>query len=259
MAVLLGEWLYNLRCALDYAVFATALYDSGTDPPPEQGSLPFPIYTTEQLFVDDHYRLKGLSDYHRDELLEPIQPYHCDDIDASALLCLHRLARNDRHRRLHVLSALPAESNPEVVVHTDKPHTVLISDHGRAVVDESGEAEIAQFLVEPWNDSWRVEVNPHAGLDPEIVDWSQWEFWRGIDYNKRLPMLTFAVECAIAPLEYDCTGWSRRKRLLSESFIAESDDRRQERRTTKPDHISRSLVGEVGVPAPLFAIPLFAG
>ena len=51
MAVLIGEWLYNLRCALDYSVYAAAVCVSGQDPPPGAGQLQFPIYESEAAFL----------------------------------------------------------------------------------------------------------------------------------------------------------------------------------------------------------------
>jgi hypothetical protein len=40
-------------------------------------------------------------------------------------------------------------------------------------------------------------------------------------------MLKVAVESVVVPFEYDCTGDSRKAKLLTESFRAECDARRE--------------------------------
>src|SRR5688572_16488924 len=42
-SLLAGEILFNLRCALDHLVYAWAVADTGSDPPPDAGGLMFPI------------------------------------------------------------------------------------------------------------------------------------------------------------------------------------------------------------------------
>lgn len=223
MAVFMGEWLYNLRCALDYAIYATAICDSGKDPPPGEGSLQFPCYFTEETYRKNENRLKPLSDYHRTEIVEFMQPYRHEDPDTSALGWLHKLARIDRHRRLTFMLGYVAELNPIVAV---PAHCSVKHEPAKRVIID-GEAEIAHFTVSPWQDDWHVQVNPRAGIDPEIGDWAQSTFWSRIRYNERLLMLKVAVESVVVPFEYDCTGDSRKAKLLTESFRAECDARRE--------------------------------
>lgn len=226
MAVYMGEWLYNLRCALDYAVYAAAICDSGKDPPPGQGQLQFPCYFTEKDYRDNEYRLKPLSDYHRTALIEFMQPFKHEDPDASALGWLNKLARIDRHRRLTLMRAYLAEVNP--VVGVPEGCGVTFSDiRERVIVD--GQAEIGHFTITPWEDAWvdRVDVNPRTGLDPEIREWNDSPFWRRVPYNERLLMLRIAAETIVVTLEYDCLGSSRKASMLTDTFRAESDARRK--------------------------------
>src|SRR5699024_5143419 len=44
MSVIFGEWLFNLRSALDSLIWATAVHISRTDPPPKESALQYPIY-----------------------------------------------------------------------------------------------------------------------------------------------------------------------------------------------------------------------
>jgi hypothetical protein len=223
MAVLTGEWFYNLRCALDYAVYATAICDSGKNPPPKDGQLEFPCSFSEDHFAKNEYRLSPLSDYHRDEIVKFMQPYRHPDPDTSALGWLHRLARIDRHRRLTFMLGYVAELSPIVAVHRD--HIVEHEPARRVVID--GEAEIAHFTVSPWVEGLKVQVNPRAGIDPEIGDWAVSPFWARIRYNERLLMLRDAVESVVVMLEYDCLGRSRKAEMLTDTFRAEADARRQ--------------------------------
>lgn len=163
--MLLGEWLYNLRCALDYAVYAAAVWNTGEDPPPKHGQLQFPCSFDERNYRDNEYRLAPLTDYQRTELIEFMQPFRHPDPDTSALGWLHRLARIDRHRRLTVMTAYLAESNPKIGV--PEGCTVKLEFVDRVLV--AGKAELARFTVTPWEPSWKVDVDPRTGLDPEIA------------------------------------------------------------------------------------------
>lgn len=222
MAVFFGEWLYNLRCALDYAVYAAAIYDSRKDPPPNEGVLQFPCYTTESEYRKNEYRIKPLADHHK-PIIELMQPYRHDDPDTSAVGWLNKLARIDRHRRLSVMTAYMAELNP--IVRAPEGCTVEFEPGDRVIVDD--EAEVARFTVSPWQEDWEIKANPQAGIDPEIAEWAESPFWRKISYNERLLMLRVAVLTIVVPLEYDCTGSSRKADLLTDSFRAECDARRK--------------------------------
>lgn len=225
MSVLLGEWLYNLRCALDYAVYAAAVWNTGENPPPKQAQLQFPCSFDKSHYRDNEYRLAPLTEYQRTELIEFMQPFRHPDPDTSALGWLHRLARIDRHRRLTVMTGYLAESNPMIGVPDGCAVELEFGD--RVLVD--GTAELARFTVSPWEPSWEVRVDPRTGLDPEIAEWSASPFWRRIAYNERVRMLRVAVLSVVAPLEYDCMGYSREEDFLTAEFKAESDAHRPAR------------------------------
>lgn len=226
MSVLIGEWLYNLRCALDYAVYATAICDSAKDPPPGAGQLQFPCYFTEAQYRQNEYRLKPLTEHHRTEVIELMQPYRHDDPDTSALGWLHKLARIDRHRRLNVMTSYISELSP--IVEVPDGCNVSLGFGERVIVDH--QAEVARFTVTPWQDGCEVNANPQAGIDPEVMEWADSPFWRRIDYNERLLMLRVAVESVVIPLEYDCTGYSRKGEFLTDGFRAQCNARWTSRR-----------------------------
>jgi hypothetical protein len=107
LSLLVGEFLYELRAALDNCLYETAVQYSGQDPPPGEGLLQFPIYDTAESWTRNLYRLKHLSDEHR-AMLERIQPYQAQRQNLNCLRILNRLARNDRHRTLHVVGSVLA-------------------------------------------------------------------------------------------------------------------------------------------------------
>lgn len=224
MSVLIGEWLYNLRCALDYIVYETAVCVSGENPPPGEGVLQFPIYDSPDVYAKNLYRLKPLADHHR-LWLESVQPYRHQDPDTSALRWLNHLARIDRHRRLSVVTAYVAEASPVISV---PPGCEVVIEFADSVVVDY-EAEVARFTVTPWQDDWKPNVKPGVGIDPEIAEWAVSPFWRQIPYNERLRRLDIGVVIQLAAYEYDCTGGGRKAELLTNEFRAECDARRQPR------------------------------
>ncbi len=229
LAVLTGEWLYNLRCALDYAIYDVAVCATGRNPPPGRGTLQFPIYDTEQGWNRNRHRLGPLAEHHIG-ILEIMQPYRHEDPDTSALGWVNRLARIDRHRHLTVMAAYMSEMRP--IVGVPEGCAVDMTFGERVIIND--EAQIARFTVRPWREGWEVEANPQTGLDPEIAEWAESPFWRRIDYNQRLRMVQLVVETTLVTLEYDCVGHSREAQYLTDDFRVEADARREEWRNTGP-------------------------
>jgi len=89
---LVGETVYNLRCALDYLVFELAKLDSGS----EQERTQFPIMDTAQDFVGWKERmLKGVNAGHI-ACIERLQPY--SGCDWTRLL--RDLSNMDKHKQI---------------------------------------------------------------------------------------------------------------------------------------------------------------
>lgn len=223
-AVLCGEWLYNLRSCLDYTIWATAAYDSGQVPPPGGGNLQYPIYDSVHHWERNLYRLKALDDRHR-RMLRHMQPF-AGDLDANFLARLNELARLDRHRRLNTATAYVAVLEPVVQLPVMKNPDIRLQ-WGQRVL-KNGRADVARFIVEPWDDNIdpsAVKVNPRIGIDPEIEQWSYSPFWRSTRFSERLSMIQVFVAAEIATYEYDCTGSSHKQNLLSKDFRAECDAR----------------------------------
>lgn len=106
LSTLFGEWLYELRAALDGILYHLAVQDSGQNPPPAERSLMFPIFDDETKFDDPNHRgrLKALSDQ-TFELLRHVQPFNAQpDHRSNVLWWLEELSRIDRHRYGHALA-----------------------------------------------------------------------------------------------------------------------------------------------------------
>jgi hypothetical protein len=214
-----GECLYNARTLLDYIVWATAACVSQQLPPPDEGTLQYPVYDSLDAWNRNEYRLKRLAEHHREMLLR-MQPFN-SDLDANYLGAINRLARIDRHRRLLTSTAYLAEVEPV----TQVPHgcNVALQWGQRVLVD--GYAQVARITVSPWSDDTVVVVNPRIGIDPDGAEWADSPFWRRVPFAERLRMIEVFLSAEIAVYEYDCTGASRKAEALSATYRAECDQR----------------------------------
>ena len=218
-AGLFGEWLYNLRASLDYIIWAAAAYASGTLPPPNEGNLQYPIYDDEVTWNKNLRRIKGLPE-HQQQRLRMMQPF-ASDPDANFLGWINRLARIDRHRTLVDGACYLAELRP--VLGTDKGRTATLEWGSRVV--RGPVTDVARLTIAPWDDDAVVRLNPRAGLDPEIDQWSVSQFWGSKRFGDRVAMMQTSVAGEIAIYEYDCKGTSRREGMLTDSFRRECDVR----------------------------------
>jgi len=113
MALELGEFFYQLRAALDAAVYQVAVWSEGIDPPSKQDSVEFPICIKPEKFERNPINLPPFPKEMRD-WIEAIQPYSTAKTANTTystlnntLKLLHDCARKDRHRKLHVVAAVP--------------------------------------------------------------------------------------------------------------------------------------------------------
>lgn len=113
-SLIAGDCVHNLRSALDSALYATAIHDSGVNPPPDAGRLQFPICDTEAAFDKEKSRrkLSNLS-VKAQVWIERAQPYNRTYKDSPSLLrILREFDNTDKHRLLNV--TLLAVSNGKV-------------------------------------------------------------------------------------------------------------------------------------------------
>jgi len=99
--LLLGDCLHNLRCALDHALYAVAIAESGVNPPPDAATLQFPITSSAAAFDAARRRIRSLSAAAQ-RAIEAWQPYNSPQETADPLLLLNELDNIDKHRSLHL-------------------------------------------------------------------------------------------------------------------------------------------------------------
>jgi hypothetical protein len=122
MALELGEFFYQLRAALDAAIYQVSVMEQGCEPPANENRVEFPICHSPQVFERNPLNTDPFPQQLRD-WLETIQPYNTAktaNTDYSTLNrrleILHNCARKDRHRRLHLVAAVPTAIDWEFTI-----------------------------------------------------------------------------------------------------------------------------------------------
>jgi hypothetical protein len=172
LALELGEFLYQLRAALDSLVYDTAIVVSGQDPPPNAEGLEFPIRASEAGFKNAAAKIAPLA-YHHRVWIEDIQPYRAEyetegmEFSAKALDAINDLARKDRHRGLRVVASWGGNKNPQF----DLPpgcslEWVHVTDDGLLERD----SEVATFKIRNWTPGLEMQANPNFTIDVTVED-----------------------------------------------------------------------------------------
>src|SRR5699024_1049536 len=109
LSLFLGEFLYELRAALDNALYAAAILDPGRNPPPKAESLEWPIWHTEKAWKNHrNRRLSALSQELQEDLYS-IQPFKAEYPAWNCLAILNDMARTDRHRAVHFVTSFASD------------------------------------------------------------------------------------------------------------------------------------------------------
>jgi hypothetical protein len=123
-ALVLGELLYQLRAALDGAIYGAAILETGDTPPPNYHRLEFPICRSAEQFKASSGKLGPLAKRRR-AIIESVQPYTGPkDVRPEVavfgiqrtLSILNDWARKDRHRTLHVVGSWASSADPLLVI-----------------------------------------------------------------------------------------------------------------------------------------------
>ena len=161
-----GEALYNLRCALDYAVRDLAIADSGRDPGRDSQ---FPITWKKRDFVNpkgpiQRKMLGLLTPGHRD-LIERMQPYKGWDGNKPfrPLADLNRLSNHDKHRLLHV--ALIGTKVADVYVDHAPRDCRIVDMTIRSFIQRP--LEMGTDVI--WINLADIGPEPHVDVNPHLV------------------------------------------------------------------------------------------
>lgn len=173
LALHFGEMLYQLRAALDSLVYEVAIFDSGSDPPPDADKLEFLIRPSEDSFKQGTWKIAPLSDEHR-RMIHSVQPYdvgqqgEAEAVVAGVFKELNDLARKDRHRGLRVVTAWVSNKDPLVDVPQGATlDWITVTPDG--LLDDDG--ELARFKVSGAADPHaEVEANPNCAFDVTVED-----------------------------------------------------------------------------------------
>jgi hypothetical protein len=163
----LGEFLYQLRAALDGSVYASAIQDSGQNPPHKPSSIEFPICEKKEEWSTQSRKIAQLNAGRR-RFIELTQPFAEPPLENSlrilnsnrCLRFLNELARIDRHRRLHTLVAAISLDRPLFVL----PDGVQLENLEVRPMS-SLEGPVAHFSLGGWQRGMKLSANPNADID----------------------------------------------------------------------------------------------
>lgn len=168
LSLLFGEFLYELRAALDNCLYAAAVLVSGENPPPSATRLEWPVRLTPKEWKDQSKRYQDLP-LEIVEALEAIQPYQAELPGWNSLGILHDLARVDRHRSPHGLGLYLAHLRLAF-----DPSVIKIIDCGRPRFVHQGD-EVVRLRVghdvelSPGNFDLKMEFEVDVTDVPEVL------------------------------------------------------------------------------------------
>ena len=172
LALEFGEFLYQLRAALDSLIYETAIVVSGQDPPPNAEELEFPIRPSETSFNNAARKIAPLADHHK-IWIKDIQPYRDSyetegmEVTAQALDAINDLARKDRHRGLRAIASWGANKNPQFDLPPGSSlEWVNITPDGLL----EHEAVLATFKIRNWTPGLEMQANPNCTFDVSVED-----------------------------------------------------------------------------------------
>ena len=181
LSVLFGEWLYNLRAALDGLFYELVVYDTATDPPPNAGRLSYPMTTSPASF---HERIPSALSERMREFIEATQPYHSTGGHlGSALWWINELARLDRHRRGRSLTwrVIELEVNgPSLAIDASRTR---ICDQFAAFIRDDEQLELARIAIKPGftpqrddgiDVSWTIQFDVPEWVQRSVRSYGAW-------------------------------------------------------------------------------------
>jgi hypothetical protein len=205
MELELGEYLYQLRAALDGAVYASAIEDSGSDPPPSPFSTEFPICKDRKDWNGQARKIAYLNQG-RQRFIHLMQPFEEPVIEPQyrianfnrSLRFLNDLARLDRHRRLHTFCNRVKRSEPQLRY----PEGVRLKEINIAEQEDISGTPLATFTLEGWKRGMTLSANPDADLDLSLQQLEPATATNDT-FTNRLDAMAIAVRTIVLALEAD--------------------------------------------------------
>lgn len=201
----LGGFLYQLRAALDGAIYASAIEDTGSNPPPKASSTEFPVCEERKDWERQSRKIASLNDG-RKRFIALMQPFEEPELEPKyrienynrCLRLLNEWARIDRHRVPHTFVTFAKQVSPEFRF----PKGVSLKSLEISEPAEIGAGPIATFSLVGWKPEMNLQANPRADLDLSI---------KGMEppchphdsFPNRLRSMLQAVRMIIHPIEDD--------------------------------------------------------
>lgn len=163
----LGEFLYQLRSALDACVYAAAVVESGQNPPPDEDRLEFPLCSDpngEDKFNKSAWKYRPLTNQRR-RIIEDVQPYKTPKLREDLYILnmnrtlgiLNDWARIDRHRKLHVVGSWASRAQPALRLPPGIDLDWMMVTYDGFLEDDG---QIAAFKLDGYTRGAKVEANP---------------------------------------------------------------------------------------------------
>ena len=171
----IGEFLYQLRAALDASIYETVCMNSGLRPPPNPDKLEFPICFTDKSFLGSgtQDKIAPLTDEQR-HIVQSVQPcYTPTDLTPDvlpynfnrALQIMNDWARRDRHRTIHIVASWASNISPLLVVPKGTRVTNFSVGRDGFIFSHEHHAEIAMFRIDGWKRGMEIHANPNLFFD----------------------------------------------------------------------------------------------
>jgi len=188
LSLILGDYLHNLRSALDHLVCRLAVSNGN---PEACESTQFPVSKTSGNFASVAPDwLAGLKSTQR-AIIEREQPYHAGQrAGHHALRLIHDLDNFDKHRAIHPAFGFftdPGRSGAAALRFTPNRDAGTVRDgeiaNGRRI---EGDTEIVRLKLAPLGPSPKVDMHGDLTFEPAFGD----DWFKGV----RLPQLARYVE-----------------------------------------------------------------
>jgi hypothetical protein len=162
-ALMLGDALHNLRCALDHTVYALAIAQTRKHPPDDERKLAFPICTEPNLFEGQRYRIASLNEPTQ-AAIERMQPYNRLKPGEwfSPLWYLSQLNDVDKHRLAHIAASAAVADE----IATDAVPGTYQALWNRGYLEDG--APILKLLLDPPNPNVNVDLKATCAVVLQI-------------------------------------------------------------------------------------------
>lgn len=210
LPLILGEYAYQLRAALDGLIWDAITFTKGTEPPADANRLEFPVLNGKVRNFKDCGFHKFPFPEKLKAWIESIQPDsaekpegHPDRGLAGALEDVHNLARLDRHRRLRIVASFPTELYTNVIF--DPPHGFQEVDMEGLPCNILGdEYDLLRFKVKSatGNPPRKIRIETNAKFEIFFEDLAT---YKDLPSGERLGNLCAAVQYVISRFEDEST------------------------------------------------------